>query len=103
MMEIFKRKNVNILVVGDSMLDKYIYSSSKRISPEAPVPVLNPYKSEFKLGGAANVANNISALGANVTLLSIIGDDENQLVIKNMTKKEKIDSIFIEQKDLTMI
>ena len=98
-MEILKRKNVNILVVGDSMLDKYIYSSSKRISPEAPVPVLNPYKSEFKLGGAANVANNISALGANVTLLSIIGDDENQLVIKDMTKKEKIDSIFIEQKN----
>ena len=60
------------------------------------MPVLN-HKSEFKLGGAANVANNISALGANVTLLSIIGDDENQLVIKNMTKKEKIDSIFIEQ------
>ena len=61
-----------ILVVGDVMLDEYWYGNSSRISPEAPVPIVNFDNKELRLGGAANVAANISSLGGNVTLLSLM-------------------------------
>lgn len=57
------------------MLDKYVYGSISRISPEAPVPVVDIDKTEYKLGGAANVANNIKALGAEPVLIGVIGND----------------------------
>ncbi len=69
----FKKKN--ILVVGDIMLDKYSHGSVSRMSPEAPVPVVDINKIIYKPGGASNVAKNLSALGMNVTLLGITGDD----------------------------
>lgn len=69
----FKRKN--ILVVGDIMLDKYSHGSVSRISPEAPVPIVDIKKIIYKPGGASNVAQNLSALGMNVSLLGITGDD----------------------------
>lgn len=65
-----------ILVVGDVMLDRYWFGDVHRISPEAPVPVLKVDRVEERPGGAANVARNIAALGANATLLSVVGDDE---------------------------
>src|SRR3979409_908347 len=67
-----------VLVVGDVMLDRYWYGEVSRISPEAPVPVvlINESKEDLRLGGAANVAHNCAALGANVALLSVVGDDE---------------------------
>lgn len=68
--------DVHVLVIGDVMIDRYISGSVKRISPEAPVPIVNMYSVENRLGGAANVALNLCALGASVTLLSIIGDDQ---------------------------
>lgn len=68
--------NVNVLVVGDLMLDCYIHGEAQRISPEAPVPVIKVREREMRLGGAGNVAQNISALGANTTLLAVIGQDE---------------------------
>ena len=81
-----KNKNPNILVIGDIMLDHYITGDVKRISPEAPVPVLN-YKTEKKvLGGAGNVASNLSNLGAKVSIGSIIGDDESGDSIKKLLK-----------------
>jgi rfaE bifunctional protein kinase chain/domain len=64
-----------ILVYGDVILDRYIFGSVNRISPEAPVPVLRVEKEEFRLGGAGNVAVNIDRLGAGGLLLGIIGDD----------------------------
>jgi rfaE bifunctional protein kinase chain/domain len=64
-----------ILVVGDVMLDRYWYGEVARISPEAPVPVVHIQSEENRLGGAANVALNIKSLGANVTLLSMVGQD----------------------------
>lgn len=64
-----------VLVVGDVMLDRYWSGSTGRISPEAPVPIVNVSKSEDRLGGAANVAANIRALGARVGLLGLLGDD----------------------------
>ena len=67
---------VNVLVVGDIMLDRYWFGEVERISPEAPVPVVRVARREDRLGGAANVARNIVALGARATLLGIVGDDE---------------------------
>tara|TARA_B100000900_G_scaffold30547_1_gene23195 strand:- start:1467 stop:2396 length:930 start_codon:yes stop_codon:yes gene_type:complete len=69
----FKKKN--ILVIGDIMLDKYSHGSVTRMSPEAPVPIVDINKIEYKPGGASNVAKNLSALGMKVTLLGITGDD----------------------------
>lgn len=65
-----------VLVVGDVMLDRYWFGEVNRISPEAPVPVLKVTRVDERPGGAANVARNIAALGANATLLSVVGDDE---------------------------
>ena len=65
-----------ILVVGDVMLDRYWFGDVSRISPEAPVPVVRMMRSEDRPGGAANVARNASALGTQVSLLSVVGRDE---------------------------
>ncbi|WP_371868407.1 D-glycero-beta-D-manno-heptose-7-phosphate kinase [Duganella margarita] len=68
--------NVRILVVGDVMLDRYWFGDVSRISPEAPVPVVRIARREARLGGAANVARNAAALGAQAGLLGIVGNDE---------------------------
>ena len=69
-------KNPSILIVGDVMLDRYWFGDVNRISPEAPVPVVLIGRNEERLGGAANVARNVAALGASCSLLGVIGDDE---------------------------
>ena len=71
-----------VLIVGDLMLDLYWSGGAGRISPEAPVPVVNVSGSEDRAGGAANVAVNAATLGANVTLLGMCGDDENAKILK---------------------
>jgi rfaE bifunctional protein kinase chain/domain len=68
--------NIKTLVVGDVMLDRYWFGNVERISPEAPVPVLAVRSEETRAGGAANVAHNIVALGAQCNLLSVVGDDD---------------------------
>ena len=68
--------NTRVLVVGDVMLDRYWFGDVTRISPEAPVPVLKVSRVEERPGGAANVARNIASLGAQCTLLSVVGEDE---------------------------
>ncbi|MCL2830574.1 MAG: D-glycero-beta-D-manno-heptose-7-phosphate kinase [Betaproteobacteria bacterium] len=68
--------SARLLVVGDVMLDRYWFGDVNRISPEAPVPVVKIERSEERPGGAANVARNAAALGAQVALLSVVGDDE---------------------------
>jgi len=68
--------NARVLVVGDVMLDRYWFGDVHRISPEAPVPVLKVSRVEERPGGAANVARNITSLGAHCTLLSVVGADE---------------------------
>ncbi|KAB2645101.1 MAG: D-glycero-beta-D-manno-heptose-7-phosphate kinase, partial [Verrucomicrobia bacterium] len=72
--KIAKRK---ILVIGDIMLDHYFWGDSNRISPEAPVPVVNVFNATDTVGGAANVANNIAALGAQVEVIGAVGRDYN--------------------------
>ena len=68
-------KKLKVLVIGDVMLDAYIYGAVERISPEAPVPILNVKSRGQRLGGAANVALNIQSLGAIPILCSVIGED----------------------------
>ena len=70
-----KAKGRKIAIIGDVMLDKYVYGTISRISPEAPVPVVDIDKTEYRLGGAANVANNIKALDAEPVLIGVIGTD----------------------------
>ena len=65
----------HIVVIGDAMIDKFIVGRVTRISPEAPVPVVRFQSEHVRLGGAANVAHNLSALGAKVSLIGIIGRD----------------------------
>lgn len=68
-------RNQRIVVVGDAMLDIYLIGDVDRISPEAPVPVVTVHDRKYALGGAANVAANVAAIGADVTLVATIGDD----------------------------
>ncbi|MBK6997183.1 MAG: hypothetical protein IPH31_20545 [Lewinellaceae bacterium] len=72
-----KIENLDVLIVGDVMIDRYLRGSVSRISPEAPVPVVLEKETEDRLGGAANVALNVQALGSRAFLCSIIGDDED--------------------------
>ena len=91
---------VNILVIGDIILDHYIRGSVSRISPEAPVPVVHENESFYTLGGAANVANNLHGLGAKVTLVGRIGDDPEGQILKRQLKKDGVNSrgLFIDKK-----
>jgi len=67
--------SARVIVLGDCMLDRFIYGSVERISPEAPIPVVNVERTVDMPGGAANVARNIAALGARTTLLGVVGED----------------------------
>lgn len=86
-----------VLVVGDVMLDRYWFGEVERISPEAPVPVVKIARSEERPGGAANVARNAAALGAQVTLLSVVGDDEPGATLARLLVAERVQASF--QKD----
>ena len=83
-------RNARLLVVGDVMLDRYWFGDVGRISPEAPVPVVRIDRIEERPGGAANVARNAAALGATVSLLSVIGPDEAGTRLKRLLGKERI-------------
>jgi len=81
-----------LLVVGDVMLDRYWFGDTNRISPEAPVPVVQVGKIDERLGGAANVARNVAALGAKTTILGVIGDDESGRRVSELLKSSGVDS-----------
>src|SRR3990172_13031111 len=83
-------KNARVLVVGDAMLDRYWYGEVDRISPEAPGPIVKIERVEERPGGAANVARNAAALGAQVALLSVIGPDEAGERLAALVEKEGI-------------
>ncbi|MEM4259830.1 MAG: D-glycero-beta-D-manno-heptose-7-phosphate kinase [Candidatus Woesearchaeota archaeon] len=87
-----KFQNINIMVVGDIMLDKYIFGSVERISPEAPVPILKVNSEKYMLGAAANVANNIISLGGKAFLVGVIGNDEPGTIFLNELKNRNIAS-----------
>lgn len=87
-----------VLVVGDIILDHYIYGKVYRISPEAPVPVVLKDSSSYCLGGAANVAQNVTSLGAECYLLGITGNDLNSDIIEDLLKQKSISSFLIKDK-----
>ncbi len=83
-----------VLIVGDLMLDRYWTGGTGRISPEAPVPVVNVSNTEDRPGGAANVAVNVATLGAKVTLLGMCGEDENARILRQRLETYDIDCQF---------
>ncbi|MCM8780673.1 MAG: D-glycero-beta-D-manno-heptose-7-phosphate kinase [Candidatus Omnitrophica bacterium] len=85
-----KFPQAKILVIGDLILDEYIWGEVERISPEAPVPVVWAKRRSYVPGGAANVASNISSLGAEVLLLGVVGKDENAQRLHSELKKRGI-------------
>ena len=90
---------MKILVIGDSILDGYVNGDVERISQEAPIPILNYKSSENKLGGAANVAANLSANEIDVTLATILGDDDESKEMLSLLEKEKIKTKIVKSKN----
>jgi rfaE bifunctional protein kinase chain/domain len=84
--------HLNIMVIGDVMVDSYLWGKVERISPEAPIPIVALRKREHRMGGAANVAMNIRAMGAKPILCSVIGTDDKGDIFLELLKKEKITS-----------
>ncbi|OGU21119.1 MAG: bifunctional heptose 7-phosphate kinase/heptose 1-phosphate adenyltransferase [Geobacteraceae bacterium GWF2_54_21] len=89
---------IRCLVVGDLMLDEYLWGKAERISPEAPVQVVDVLREELRLGGAGNVVNNLVALGAQVAVCSVIGDDQNGWsLLKEFGRRDvSSDAIFLD-------
>jgi rfaE bifunctional protein kinase chain/domain len=85
-------KKLNLAVLGDLMLDKYIYGSVERISPEAPIPIVLVKEEKYVLGGAANVAANITSLGARAHLFGVVGKDEAQMLFLKNCELSHIDA-----------
>lgn len=77
---------LKVLIIGDVMLDSYIWGSVDRISPEAPVPVINVKQRDFRLGGAGNVVVNVHALGATPLVISLVGDDDAAKKVRSCLK-----------------
>jgi len=100
-----KFSELNVLIIGDAMVDSYLWGKVDRISPEAPIPIVTVTKQENRLGGAGNVSLNIQALGATPILVSIIGDDEKgriftELMVENHLTNE---GIFIDETRMTTV
>ncbi len=83
-------KGKTVMVIGDLMLDRYIWGAVERISPEAPVPVLDVKSEDAKLGGAGNVASNLTSLGGRVMMASVVGRDANGQTVKRLLESQDI-------------
>src|SRR3990172_2188080 len=101
---ITKFKDKNILVIGDLILDHYVWGKVNRISPEAPVPVVEVTRESFLLGGAANVAHNIVALGGKAAVIGINGRDMTGEVLSDMLVERGVncDGIFVSNRPTTV-
>jgi len=98
--ELFKSfSSVKIGVIGDVMLDTYWWGKVERISPEAPVPVVTVDRKEYRIGGAGNVALNLASLGAQVSVFSVIGDDEDGHILTGLLNEKKIDTRYMLKTD----
>ena len=93
----------SILVVGDAILDRYWHGATDRVSAEAPIPVVDVRHSEERLGGAANVALNVAALGARAGLVAVVGEDESAGLLRNKLDSAGIASWLVEEPDYTTI
>ena len=74
-MQLIEMNNISVLVLGDIMLDHFIYGTVERISPEAPVPVVNVRKESDILGGCGNIINNLFNIGVSINVISVLGGD----------------------------
>jgi D-beta-D-heptose 7-phosphate kinase / D-beta-D-heptose 1-phosphate adenosyltransferase len=83
--------SVRVLVLGDLMLDEYLWGRAERISPEAPVQVVEVIREDLRLGGAGNVVHNLAALGASVSICSVIGSDENGALLRSTFQAKGVD------------
>ena len=86
-----RAKEIKALIIGDLMIDEYLWGKAERISPEAPVQVVDVVREELRLGGAGNVANNLVALGCAVTVCSVIGGDENGTILRHVFTGKGVD------------
>lgn len=94
--ELFSRfGGIKVGVVGDVMLDTYMWGKVDRISPEAPVPIVALDHEDYRIGGAGNVALNAAALGARVSMLSVMGDDKDGKLLKSMFGEKGIQTDFL--------
>ncbi len=100
-----KIKGKKVLVIGDVMLDEYLWGKVERISPEAPVPVVKVVKQSFSLGGASNVAQNLYALGAQPLLVGVVGSDDAGRNFKALLKENGMSNrgIFIDRERTTIV
>jgi rfaE bifunctional protein kinase chain/domain len=85
-----KFEDLNVLIIGDVMVDSYVWGKVSRVSPEAPVPVVIRTHTENRLGGAANVALNVKSLGATPVMCSVIGTDENSKIFRELVRQSEI-------------
>ena len=86
---------LKVVIIGDVMLDTYWWGQVDRISPEAPVPVVSLLRKEHRVGGAANVALNTVALGAQTTIVSVIGSDNDGVLLQSLFEAEHIDTSYL--------
>ena len=104
--QVFSRfSELKVLVIGDAMVDNYLWGKVDRISPEAPIPIVTVTKQEHRLGGAGNVSMNIQALGATPILVSIIGNDEKGHIFEELMEEKKLpkQGIFIDPTRMTTV
>jgi len=100
-----KFSELNVLIIGDAMIDTYLWGKVDRISPEAPIPIVTVNKQENRLGGAGNVSLNIQAFGATPILVSIIGDDEKGKIFAKLMKEKNLvsEGLFIDKNRMTTV
>ena len=98
-------KGVPVLVVGDLILDRYLWGKVSRISPEAPVPIIEVNRTEDRLGGAANVARNLSAIGVDVRMAGYVGNDAEGETVRTLLQNDKIsaDAVVSDEKRPTSL
>ena len=87
--------DIKVAVIGDVMLDTYMWGKVERISPEAPVPIVSLKKKDYRIGGAGNVALNLRSLNASVSILSVIGNDDDGVALKKLFDDNKINTDFL--------
>src|SRR3989339_574578 len=87
--------SLNILVIGDAIMDGYMRGESERLSREAPVPIVEITEEIYVGGGAANTASNLASLGAKTYLLSVAGDDKEGEILKNLLIKSGVQTDFL--------
>lgn len=104
--EVFRKfSELNVLIIGDAMVDSYLWGKVDRISPEAPIPIVTVTRQENRLGGAGNVSLNIQALGATPILISLIGDDEKGRIFAELLNGNNLidEGIFVDEKRMTTV